>query len=339
VNSPLVSVIIPAYNRSDYLMQCLESVAHQTYTNIELIVVDDASEENIQSVVNSIEYPFPIPPQYVRMTENGGPGIAREAGRKIATGDYICYLDSDDLWHEAFVATLLQGLLNNPSAGMSYCDPIAFSSLMLTGNEKRKRHRPVKKILPYPLYRRPWHTCSVMWTREAMERIGPWSAYRFGEDTLLDIRAGCLDISPVYIPNPLFYFRQHKGPRLSTPSAQTFHARVLFTKDILTCIIEHQKHKDRLVADHLALFLLRSLSGTIIIDRKSVGKEYIALIRTELNTDFVLKSLAYLHLFFLNIPSKRVSRQLCRIVPKHIATRYVLWKWKDIYTGWDKFGL
>lgn len=235
---------------------------------------------------------------------------------------------------------MLKTLLDNPIKEMSYCDPISFTTTPFTGNEARKRHRPVEAILPYPLFRRPWVTSSIMWTRQAADRIGPWSSYRFGEDTLQEIRAGCADISVAYVPNALCYIRQHQNvERLSTPSIETFHTRVQFTADILACIVEHGKNADRFVADTLALFLFRSLSGTILINRKSVGQAYITFIIKQPNTHSVLKLLAFLHLFFLSIPSKRLSRELCRIVSKHVVTRFYLRRWNACYTGWDKFGL
>lgn len=90
---PLVSVIIPFYERIDWLKEAIESVLAQTYKNIEIIVINDGSKENIDSLLeeygNKIKYIY---------KKNGGPATARNLGIEKSTGDYIAFLDSDDLW-------------------------------------------------------------------------------------------------------------------------------------------------------------------------------------------------------------------------------------------------
>ena len=90
---PLVSVIIPFYERVDWLKEAIESVLAQTYKNIEILVVNDGSKENVDSLLeeygNKIKYIY---------KKNGGPATARNLGIEKSTGDYIAFLDSDDLW-------------------------------------------------------------------------------------------------------------------------------------------------------------------------------------------------------------------------------------------------
>lgn len=88
-----VSVIIPFYNRIDWLEQAVGSVFNQTYSNIEVIVVNDGSKENISNFLN--KYSERI--IYIHK-KNEGPGATRNCGIEIATGDYLTFLDSDDLW-------------------------------------------------------------------------------------------------------------------------------------------------------------------------------------------------------------------------------------------------
>src|SRR6187399_2065555 len=103
VKRKLVSVIIPFYNRIGLLKASIQSVIRQTYKPIELILVDDHSEEVFDSdfikEYNSKEFRIKV----IRNEKNIGPGLAREAGRLIAKGDYFAYLDSDDFWHEEFL--------------------------------------------------------------------------------------------------------------------------------------------------------------------------------------------------------------------------------------------
>lgn len=91
---PLVSVIIPTYNRAGLIGETIENVLQQTYTNIELIVVDDGSTDDTQSVLSS--YGDRI--RWIAQ-ENAGPAAARNRGIAIAKGEIIAFQDSDDAWH------------------------------------------------------------------------------------------------------------------------------------------------------------------------------------------------------------------------------------------------
>ena len=90
-----VSVIIPVYNNSLYLDECLKSVIGQTYKNLEIIFVDDNSTDNSLEVIGKY-HDKRI--KVVKLRKNSGAAIARNKGVETATGDYICFLDSDDFW-------------------------------------------------------------------------------------------------------------------------------------------------------------------------------------------------------------------------------------------------
>jgi glycosyltransferase involved in cell wall biosynthesis len=93
MSQPLVTVIIPTYNREQYISEAIDSVLAQTYSNIELIIVDDGSTDN------TIERLQTYGPKlrYIQQ-ENGGIGAARNAGIAQATGEFLAFLDSDDCW-------------------------------------------------------------------------------------------------------------------------------------------------------------------------------------------------------------------------------------------------
>ena len=91
----LVSVVIPVYNREKLIERSVKSILNQTYKNLEMIVVDDASTDRIEMVVQEIK---DTRIRYIRLEENGGAGRARNAGVKAARGKYIAFNDSDDEW-------------------------------------------------------------------------------------------------------------------------------------------------------------------------------------------------------------------------------------------------
>ncbi|NJN86713.1 MAG: glycosyltransferase family 2 protein [Leptolyngbyaceae cyanobacterium SL_7_1] len=93
--SAIVSVIIPTYNRADLLSRAIDSVLNQTLTNLELIIVDDGSTDNTAEVVNSFN---DSRIRYIPLGKNCGGGYARNHGIHLATGEFIAFLDSDDVW-------------------------------------------------------------------------------------------------------------------------------------------------------------------------------------------------------------------------------------------------
>lgn len=105
--APRVSVILPVYNRSTVLEDSMRSVLNQSYADLELIVVDDASTEDLRPIVEGIGDPRVI---YIRQAENGGASVARNAGLKAARGELIAFQDSDDLWLPRKLANQVQAL-------------------------------------------------------------------------------------------------------------------------------------------------------------------------------------------------------------------------------------
>jgi Glycosyl transferase family 2 len=93
---PIVSVVIPAFNRAHAIGEAIASVLTQTFTDFEVIVIDDGSNDNTGEVVGSIR---DSRLRYVRQ-ENQGPGAARNRGVDMARGHFVSFLDSDDLWLE-----------------------------------------------------------------------------------------------------------------------------------------------------------------------------------------------------------------------------------------------
>ena len=96
-NSPKVSVIIPIYNVEKYLRKCLDSVIQQTYSNLEIICIDDGSPDNCGAIID--EYAQKDKRVIVIHQKNSGVSTARNRGLDIATGDYITFVDPDD-WIE-----------------------------------------------------------------------------------------------------------------------------------------------------------------------------------------------------------------------------------------------
>lgn len=96
MESPLVSVIIPIFNSEKYISDTIISVQNQTYQNWEMLLVDDGSTDEIQTIITSFLTDKRI--QFYPLEKNSGTGVARNFGVSKASGKYISFLDADDLW-------------------------------------------------------------------------------------------------------------------------------------------------------------------------------------------------------------------------------------------------
>ena len=96
LTEPLVSVIIPFYNRTSLLLKAIRSVIEQTYKNYEIIIINDGSAENDTLIREYIEHRKHI--VYIKYLVNHGPSYARNIGIEKSNGEYIAFLDSDDTW-------------------------------------------------------------------------------------------------------------------------------------------------------------------------------------------------------------------------------------------------
>lgn len=105
---PLISVVVPAYDVAAYLPACLDSLLAQTHTNLEVVVVDDGSPDASGAIAE--EYAARDPRVRVVHTENGGLGAARNEGLRHASGDYLAFVDSDDVVPPTAYAAMLRQL-------------------------------------------------------------------------------------------------------------------------------------------------------------------------------------------------------------------------------------
>lgn len=117
--TPLVSIIVPCYKVEIYLKTCIESIIHQTYTNWELILVDDGSPDSSGQICDN--YALTDSRIKVIHKDNGGLSSARNAGLDIVRGAYVTFLDSDDFWHLDYLKVLIE-LATQNNADIVQCD-------------------------------------------------------------------------------------------------------------------------------------------------------------------------------------------------------------------------
>lgn len=119
--APLVSVIIPSYQRAGLIADALDSVACQTWHPLEIVIIDDGSSDATEAVVTAWASQHPEIPLRYRWQENAGGNVARNHGIREAQGTYIAFLDSDDVWHPDKTARQLALLQGDDGIGAVYC--------------------------------------------------------------------------------------------------------------------------------------------------------------------------------------------------------------------------
>ena len=114
--TPLISVIIPVFNGERTVLETVQSVLQQTFTDFELIIINDGSSDRTLALLSTVD-DHRI---QVFSYENGGLPVARNRGIERAQGQYITFIDADDLWTPTKLADQLTALQKNPEAGMAY---------------------------------------------------------------------------------------------------------------------------------------------------------------------------------------------------------------------------
>ena len=116
----LVSIIIPIYNVAPYIEQCIESVINQTYTDIEVLLVDDCGTDNSIDIANRIinEYEGPITFQIIHHDHNRGLSAARNTGIEASHGEWLYFLDSDDWIIPECISLMVESMKNHPQTEM-----------------------------------------------------------------------------------------------------------------------------------------------------------------------------------------------------------------------------
>jgi glycosyltransferase involved in cell wall biosynthesis len=147
-SEPLVSVIIPTYNRPEYLKQAINSAIQQTYQNLEIIVSDNCSSENPQALVESFQ---DSRIKFWRHEQNIGMLKNQFHGFKIAKGKYVASLHDDDMWNEDFLSKLVPNLEANPHLILAFCDQYiidAQGQINYSGTEENSRGFKRDQITP-----------------------------------------------------------------------------------------------------------------------------------------------------------------------------------------------
>lgn len=215
----LVSVIIPTYNRSDLLAEAVNSVYTQSYRPIECIVVDDGSTDDTADMIQKLKNLNSEDFQLIYIVqENAGSQAARNKGTAAATGEYIQYLDSDDLLYKTKLKIQVTYLEQNPA-----CDAVF-------GDWEKGKKDNAKLVQGYAsndmifqlLGQQPIHTLSILFRRELVKRIGNWDvAIKRNQEIDFHLRGLLLEAVYHYHPGVTGLWRTHEGERIGNSTEFT----------------------------------------------------------------------------------------------------------------------
>ena len=201
-SQPRISCIVPVYNQAQYVAQALDSVFAQTLPVHEVIVVDDGSTDNLADVVAS--YPRDI--IFIRQ-ENQGPAAARNTGIRRATGEWLAFIDADDVWHEEKLALQWDAFQRDPDLDYCLTHKRNFWEASMADEEARLRreNHPIVHDIPAYTFQ------AMMLRKDTFERVGYLDEnLRLGEDTDWLVRADDLDCRREVLPQVLIQRRLHE---------------------------------------------------------------------------------------------------------------------------------
>jgi len=199
----LISCIVAVFNGERYLKEALDSIFVQTYRPLEIIVVDDGSTDGTSAVAASYDKKV----RYFWQT-NAGPAAARNFGLNQAQGEFIAFLDADDLWHAEKLTRQKACFEERPELEMCLTHAQNFWTPELHEEEVRFRDHRLSKPLPCYL------TQALLARRTLFDKLGPFKAdFRHVHDSEWFFRATDQGIITELLPDVLVYRRLHQTNR------------------------------------------------------------------------------------------------------------------------------
>ncbi len=268
--NPLITIYITNHNYGKFLNKSINSVLNQTYTNYELIIIDDGSTDTSKKIIEKYKNLRNIK---IIFQKNKGLVVSNNIALKLSKGDYITRLDADDWLDENFLQVMVNELKKDPKIGMIFCNYFLVNSKGLIQSQFLRHDFKNVKLLDQPAH----GACSVI-NVKCLKLIGGYDE-RFKSQDGVDIWIRLIQKYKVKNINlPLFYYRQH-GKNLTTNTRKLFHSRdKIFDKNVknkkkiknTVCIIPIRGNKE----DSIALKKINSVTilKKLILELKKTKK-------------------------------------------------------------------
>ena len=216
-----ISVVVPVFNSEQYLTSCIDSILEQNFENFQIVLVDDGSSDGSGEICD--EYAQKHDNIKAIHQSNHGPAFTRNIGTECADGEYVTYVDSDDIIDKNYLRTLFDNIKIN-NADISLCEIRPFENEIV--EEKTSATQNIKvfsgeEALGYTLYGkiRGTSACAILFTT-LFARENKFAVGKYHEDDLITIKYYSNAKSVVYSAQPLYYYRQHNGSIMHTFNPQ-----------------------------------------------------------------------------------------------------------------------
>ncbi len=221
---PMISVVVPAYNRQHLIVECLKSIAQQTFEDWDVWVVDDGSTDHTLDVVHSLG----LPHLHVMQIEHGRQAKARNAALALINSQFVAFLDSDDIWKPDKLEKQIRLFTDRPQVGLVCSDAFRLEGqgvLPLTTHQLRppRRGRVFETLCLNPNF---VVTSTVVMRRQCFEEIGLFEpAFVPSEDFHMWLRVAAR-YEFDYVPEPLVWYRFHAGQSLGEDVPGNYFRRI-----------------------------------------------------------------------------------------------------------------
>lgn len=274
-NNDLISVIVPVYNVEKYLKKCIESIRNQTYSNIEIILINDGSTDNCGLICD--EYSKIDDRIKVFHKENTGQASARNLGIRKANGEFLCFIDSDDYIDNEMIDELYKACIKN-NVDISWCDKI----LEIENNKKSiacicdkeckmTKVEALRKVLLHDT-----STCDKLYRKNIFEEV-TFPEDRFFEDIIAIYKIIEKSDYVFHVGKPYYHYYQHSDSTVH----KEFHINKMDyaynAKEFYNHICNNYKEL-REEANAYYILVLTSVIGDLYKYRKNFKKQYEELL-------------------------------------------------------------
>lgn len=273
IESPLISVIIPNYNRGDLLPETLDSLLGQTYPVWEAIVVDDGSTDNSLEVGKQYAAKDARIRFILRNREPSGAPVCRNIGFEASTGNYIIFLDSDDLLSRTALSQRIDVIGREPEYDfwvfpilMFRKSPADATMLWNIDNGEPDLHR-------FLILDAPWQTSGPIWRREAVQKIGGFTeGLACWQDVDFHLKALIAPLKGLksYCSDPDVFYRQHETQSISQGEISSpaklksrFQIFTTHTDALLPSLTRSSRDDLRLLGGNIAIGAAKALNTAI----------------------------------------------------------------------------
>lgn len=269
----LVSVVIPFYSGASWLEEAINSVVNQSYKHIEIILINDGSDENIDSIISKYEKKI----KYIK-TINKGAAAARNRGIYESKGKYIAFLDSDDIWEEDKLYKQVNYLYQNPDIKWCITSYKVFDDSDRSIIKTKDCKRFDGDVFPKILYSSPIATPTVVVRKEILDRLQLrfQENLKYGEDSCLWIKLS-LNSNLGLIKEPLANIRWRGTNAASNILAQICARKTVFEEMLNYELFKKKQYKISLIA-RLNLKYCNWLVEKIIVKRKIKNERVLNLL-------------------------------------------------------------